>query len=129
MRAGQFLGVNLDTTYPLLLPLHHTLIPSTPPLPARQASHVSSPNLIERCVGLHERVGVRASDIDADHLPRQDVARGVETPYVRVSRGREPPIWSLRNKPHRAWLTCQKHELKPSLERLLNVPVRSGSWV
>jgi hypothetical protein len=40
--------------------------------------------LIKASVGLHKGVRVRAADLDARELPRQDVARAVE-PY-RISK-------------------------------------------
>lgn len=53
-------------------------------------------NLVERCVRLHEGVGVGASDVDADKLPRQDVAGAVKSPNVRVSRRGERSVGALR---------------------------------
>lgn len=58
-------------------------------------STVRLPYLLERRVGLHESVGVRASDIDTNQLPREDVAGTVKSADVRVARGGQSPVRTL----------------------------------
>lgn len=53
------------------------------------------PYLLERRVRLHESVGVSAADVDANQLPRKDVAGTIKPADIRVARGGQSSVRTL----------------------------------
>lgn len=71
-------------------------------------------HLFERSIRLHESVGVRASDVNANQLPRENIAGAVEPPDVRVTRSGQGSVRALS---------------EPRGEHLVNInKLRNNPW-